>query len=516
MNPGRPFNRPQRIERPLPASKRAAMASRDDQDAPRAVGAGTQAALVGIALTAFFVQGDSPSQIGHFAAIGAGLSILASVAFDARRGLFNLIRADLMAVLAFYFLTLFEFLFPQPEFDGMNKVAATHTAVEVVLLGLSGLLIGRHFLHPKKQPLENTLTREIPAGLMIAMFWGSFIVGFAYMFAAVDMNIVKMVDGFMWPRFTQPWQRGRFGDWRALLFELNMFIYLIPPLAGVILGRRKRYGYFQLTGVVLGALFVFFYGFSSGTRNVFASYLVTFLIGYAFSLSKDRRKEVIPVCIACAVVLIAATTIMLKFRNVGFKDWLKYGAPAGAPEQKSLFVDYNLWAIAQLVDVFPDKHDFLGWEIPYLAIIRPIPRAIWPAKPEGMSLSIEDALGTEGMTVAASFAGEAYMSGGFIAVFACGLFFGAATGWWSHLSSPKNSEMGLLIYASGFFAAVISMRSLFVFTTALMPTVAGLVIGIYLVRYLRARVAALAKRRRPVRTMPPPERRPPLRGRPQA
>ena len=62
------------------------------------------------------------------------------------------------------------------------------------------------------------------------------------------------------------------------------------------------------------------------------------------------------------------------------------------------------------------------------------------------------------MTVAASFAGEAYMAGGMIAVLACGIFFGAATGWWSHLSSPKNSEMGLLIYASGFFAAVISMR----------------------------------------------------------
>jgi hypothetical protein len=210
-------------------------------------------------------------------------------------------------------------------------------------------------------------------------------------------------------------------------------------------------------------------------------------------------------------VLVVSTTMMLRFRNIGFKDWLKYGPPASQPEQKTLFVDYNLWAIAQLVDVFPAKHDYLGWEVPYLALIRPIPRAIWPNKPEGMSLSIEDALGAEGMTVAASFAGEAYMAGGMIAVFACGIFFGAAAGWWSYLSSPKNSEMGLLIYASGFFAAVISMRSLFVFTTALMPTVAGVVIAAHLVRFLAARVAQIAKRLRG-QARPSP-RQPPVRGR---
>ena len=510
MKPVPPIpNRPRRTERPLPPSK----AAPSDADVPRAVAAGTQIALVGVGLTAVLLQGDTPSELGHFAAIGTGLSILVSIAVDARMGLFNLIRADLMAILSFYFLTLFEFLFPQPNFDAMNKVVPTHIAVYVVLLGLAGLLIGRHLLHPKKQPLEKTLTGEIPASLMIVMFWGSTVVGFAYMFACVDYNPMQVLEGFMAPRFSQPWGRGRFGDWRALLFELNMFIYLVAPLAGVILGRRKRYGAFQLAGVILGALFVFFYGFTSGTRNLFASYLVTFLIGYAFALPRERRKEIVPVCITCAIVLVVATTIMLRFRNVGFKDWLKFGPPTGAPEQKTLFVDYNLWAITQLVDVFPAHHDFLGWEVPYLALIRPIPRAIWPSKPEGMSLSIEDALGAEGMTVAASFAGEAYMAGGMIAVFACGIFFGAATGWWSHLSSPKNSEMGLLIYASGFFAAVISMRSLFVFTTALMPTVAGLVIGIYLVRYLTARVANLAKRLRG-QTRPPP-RRPPLRGRSQ-
>src|SRR5258708_21929561 len=170
--------------------------------------------------------------------------------------------------------------------------------------------------------------------------------------------------------------------------------------------------------------------------------------------------------------------------------------------------------MCRLVDVVPHKQHYLGWEIPYQALIRPIPRAIWSGKPEGLSSSIEDALGVEGVTISATFVGEAYMSGGIMAVLISGLVFGALAGWWSYLASSKNSELGILIYASGFFAAVISMRSLFVFTTALLPTVAALVIGTYAVRLLakqgqqllsRAALRSAQARRLP---MPPRPNRP--------
>jgi hypothetical protein len=135
-----------------------------------------------------------------------------------------------------------------------------------------------------------------------------------------------------------------------------------------------------------------------------------------------------------------------------------------------------------------------------------------------MSTTIEEVVGAEGWTVSATFAGEAYMSGGFIAIGLIALGFGALTGWWSHLASAQNSELGILIYSSGFFATVISMRSLLVFTTALLPTVAALIIGTYAVRLLAAqaqRLLALANlRSRAQKRMgiPPRPQRPP--GRP--
>lgn len=478
---------------------------------------GTFAALVCFALTVLLTNGDQPSTLARFASIGALLSIGISVGMDMRLGgLRNLIRADLMAILAFYFLTLFEFLFPQPHFDEMIDVRSTHQALLCVDLGFLGLFLGRHLIHPRKQPFAHTLTYEIPAVWIIFIFWACFFIGYLHMLIAVNFNVVEMVGWFMDPRFSQPWQRGRLGDWKALIVELGLFIYLIPPLAGIMIARRHRYGSFTLALVCGALLFTFFYGFTSGTRNIFASYLVTFLIAYSFALPFARKKELVVLCIGCGFVMIFATYFMLQFRNVGFRNYLEGNYEQQDSGERTMFVDYNLYAICRLVDVFPHKRDYLGFEIPYQALIRPIPRAIWAGKPEGLSSSIEDALGVEGVTISASFVGEAYMSGGMAAVLIIALCFGGLTGWWSFLASPKNSELGILIYASGFFAAVISMRSLFVFTTALLPTVAALVIGTYAVRLLasqaqqllsRAALRSAQARRLPMPPRPTPPRK---------
>jgi len=473
---------------------------------------GTYAAVVGLVLTALLANGKLPSDLARASSVGTLLSLGLSVAADLRAGgPRNLIRADLMAILAFYFLTLFEFLFPQPNFNTMIDIQTASTALLAVDLGFFGLLVGRHFLHPKRQPFSHTLTYEIPAFWVAVIFFSCILIGYFHMIIAVDFNVAEMIRWFMEPRFSQPWQRGRLGDWKALLVELGLFIYLIPPLAGIMIARRNRYSAFTIIVVCGGLLFTFFYGFTNGTRNVFASYLVTFLIAYSFALPFARQKELIGLCIACAMVMVFSTYYMLQFRDVGFRNYINGNYTPQYSDNRTLFVDYNLYAICRLVDVFPRKKDYLGWEIPYQALIRPIPRAIWAGKPEGLSTSIEDALGARGETIAASFVGEAYMSGGMAVVLITGLIFGALTGWWNFLASSRNSELGILIYASGFFATVISMRSLFVFTTALLPTVAALIIGTYAVRILSAqaqRLLARASRRNASQRRPsPPPRR---------
>ena len=123
-------------------------------------------------------------------------------------------------------------------------------------------------------------------------------------------------------------------------------------------------------------------------------------------------------------------------------------------------------------------------------------------------------MGYEGVTISATFAGESYISGGFLAIVVVGLGLGAVMGFWNTTASPRNSEIGILVYASGFFAAVITMRSLFAFTTAVLPTIASLCVAAVIVNTAQAGVVRMARvfqRRTPQAQPRPAGRQVPIR-----
>lgn len=507
--------RPARSPKPRPSRPEPA-AVVEPEGAPRPSWAATGTALFGIAMTAVFNAGHMPSEIARYAAYGLLFSLLASVAIDARGGVRNLIRTDLLALLALFYLTLYEFLFPQPFFDTMISLEATHTGLLVLYLGFASVLVGRHVPVPKQPPFARILQTEVPIGKLLGLFWLAAGLGYFYMLACSEWNPVKMFDAMMGARFSQPWSRGQLGDWRAFLSELTLMLYLVPALAGVMLARPGRYRWYHLAPVVIVLLATYFQGFATGTRNVFGAYLVNFLAAFAFASPAARRLRVLVVGAVCAAAMTMATYTMLQFREHGLRDWMQGTyRESGELQSKYVFVDYNLHTIATLTTFFPERNPYLGLEIPYLAIIRPIPRALWPDKPVGMSAPIERALGVEGVTIAATFAGEAFISGGLGAVVFVGLLLGAVMGFWNTTASPKNSEIGILVYASGFFAAVITMRSLFAFTTAVLPTIAALGVAAVIVQSVQAGARQMAKLwRRPgaaPRSQAPPVRRQPVR-----
>jgi len=443
---------------------------------------GTKLILASLVIAWFLLGGRRGSDIAHNAAIVVGIGILLSAIADSYRGLANLVRADLFAILSFYFLTLFEFLFPQANYDRLVSAPATVMPVIICLWSFAGLAIGRHLARARGQPFRQVLTTPISSGDMMLMFVLSIVGGYLNMLVAVHFNVYEMVDAFLLPRFSQPWSRGRLGDWKALFDEIGMILYLLPPMAGIMLARRREYNIVQLSVVVLALLFTLFYGYTGGTRNIFDSYLVTFLTGYAFATRKERRHELFYVGAICAALLIFSTVTMTKFREIGLRDYLSGEMNIEQPRDTELLaVDLDLYPLSEIAQTFPARHDYLGFQIIYLALIRPIPRAVWHNKPEGMTVSIESLVGAgDTWTVSASFVGETYMSGGMIAVFLIAAGFGWLAGWWNRLASPENSQLGWLIYASGFFAVVISMRSVLYFTTAILPTLVAFGLTAYI------------------------------------
>jgi hypothetical protein len=430
--------------------------------------------LLGSYLT--MLQGSTPSETAGIAAWIVAATLVVSTGLEIRSNWKAVLRPDVICLAALFFLTFFEFLFPQPLFDSLAEESSTITAVTLCLIAFGSIAIFRHFAPPMPATVVNLLTRPTPPNVMLGIFWFSFFFGFLYMLLAVDFNVVPLIDQMIGARFSQPWSRGRYGDWKALVNELGMILYLVPPIAGVIFAKREKYKSATLIAIFMALIFTFFQGFASGTRYVLAAYVVTFLVGYFLSLMKHRRLEFLILCVVLGIGYVYGSEQMLQFREIGLKEYVATQASSLPKEpEQSFFVDYNLLMISQLTEEIPRAHEFLGWEVPYLALIRPVPRAIWPGKPEGMSVTFEEIAGvSETTTKAATFVGEAYLAAGTVGVILASAFFGILTAWWGRLSAALTSEFGVLVYASGFFAIIISMRSMLVLTTAMLPTIAAI------------------------------------------
>jgi hypothetical protein len=436
--------------------------------------------IIGLIFSYFWMLGGTtPSAMAGRAAWVIAITLIASIGLELRGNWKAILRPDVVCIAALFFLTFFEFLLPQPLYDSLARQESTARAIALCLIAYGTIAIARHFAPPAPRGLASVLTRDASPRFLLCCFWFAFATGFFYMLMAVDFNVFAMVDQMTWARFTQSWQRGRFGDWKALLNEVGMILYLVPPLAGIILAAREKFKRASLIAVLCALLFTLFQGYAGGTRNVLGAYLVTFLVGYALVLTKRRRLEFSILCALCAIIFVYGSKEMLKFREIGLKEYMsqpKQASPSFEDRSSDgFYVDYNLLMIAQITDQIPRAHSYSGWELPYLGLIRPVPRALWPGKPEGMSISLENLVNAEeGTTVSATFIGEAYVSGGVFGVVLAAAFFGMLTAWWGRFASTMDSKFGLLIYASGFFAIVISMRSMLVLTTAILPTIASL------------------------------------------
>ena len=93
----------------------------------------------------------------------------------------------------------------------------------------------------------------------------------------------------------------------------------------------------------------------------------------------------------------------------------------------------------------------------------------------------------EDLTVASTFVGESYMAAGVFGSVITAFLLGILAQWWTKKAFCTTSDFGILIYGSGFFAVVITMRSLYWLPVALLPTVAAIVMGWFLSRQSVAR-----------------------------
>lgn len=432
--------------------------------------ASTMVVMAGIAAAAIAtLYAETAEDAFRYPAPFLGAVLVLALVVEGRAGLRNLVRVDLFLLAVLYLLTFLEFLLPQPPLTPRVTLPSAQTAVHATLLGFAGIVLGRHAF-PARRPLASVVSFSVSPGTTMILLIGSAFFGYLYMLLAVNFDIFWMLDEMAEPRFSQPWTRGRYGSISTLLNEVGLLKYLLPPLAASVLAQGRRFKIWQKAVALAIVSLVFYEGFAGGTRNIFLTHLITFTVTWALLM---RRLTLLRLALLAAPMLTvawAAIYYMPEIRTAGLENFELKEA-----RTETLFVDMNLVNVAILTQAFPDYVQHLGFEIPYIAAIRPIPRGLWSGKPDGLSITIEEVIGVSGMTLSATFVGELWMAGGYLAVAIAALSFGAVAARWNRIGAAADSNMKLILFAAGFFPAGICMRSFMSVAPTILPIIGLLV-----------------------------------------
>ncbi|MEM7600053.1 MAG: hypothetical protein AAF357_01400 [Verrucomicrobiota bacterium] len=442
--------------------------------------------LMGL-LVAYMVKGSGlPSEIARGSAVIVGIAITASFAADwILAGGRNLFRIDNAAIVALYFLTLFEFLFPQNFFNVLVTREQVVAGLDLVLLGVASLAVGRHLAG------RRTFARGLGSlrGLSsMELFWLAllaFVAGHVHQWVAVGFNPVEWLSQMTGARFTQDWQRGKLGGWNTLLHELHWATYLVPAVAAILWVRRSEAPPWTVVGSVALAAVTVFGGLSSGTRYQFAFYLLSFVGGWFLSLPKVRVSQLVFNALPIFALFIAAVFLVVNFRTFGVMDSYRVlvsNRYENISEGRLLMlerlkegsgfkfiVDRNLHPISVMTTEFPARYPFLEEEVLAQIMFRSVPRALWPDKPESLSVTMEAVLGFESATIASTFVGEGYMAYGRSGTILFGLGLGVLAGLWNRFSVDPGNSTQVLLYSTGFVWMSLAVRSVVWITVGFLP-----------------------------------------------
>ena len=322
-----------------------------------------------------------------------------------------MIRADLFMLLALFGLTLLEFLFPQDSIASVVSLNGAKTGAFAVLAGISGIAIGRLLAPMRLAPSHSdSLVDFRPSQMMFPKVPAS-LLGTCPSLSPSNFTFCRRSKRWLSPGLHNLGVEG-YGSLSTIINELELVTYLVPPLAVQFSLDGRRYSALSLifTGALVG--FTFYFGFAGATRNQFIVYVATFVTTLLLLQRRLTWTKAAAISLPAIFVVWTSFYSMLEIRTVGLRDFDLSAGPKGSP-----YIDMNAVIISRLTEIFPERHEFLGLEIPYNALIRPVPRGLWPSKPKGLTFGIEDALGAdEGYTLSAAFVGELYMAGGILAV----------------------------------------------------------------------------------------------------
>ena len=393
-------------------------------------------------------------------ALVLSLGLLVAPAAAALRQPKALLRAEHLLVMAPIYWLLLDLL------QGAYSMAGISTAeIEQAFIAI-GLFVCCLWLGSMGRPwrvpafISESVSGEPSPSVYFYLLIASFLLGMSKFAVASDFNVIAMFRSVGSGRWDAPWARGQLGGWDAFLDHLQYFGYLTSVLT-VVVGRRAGWRNWRtIVSAVLSAVMALFL-VQSGSRRVIGVVVGVALIFWI--LVQDKRLNVKHAVAATLtmVALLLAMQVMLQYRNVGFTVAMSEPSVVEQSDgNEYLHVDDNFYRLCQVIQLIPNTHPYVYHGYLLYAVVRPIPRVLWPDKPVDAGFDLTRAVGDREVSYSCSVIGELYMSLGFFAVALGGWLYGRFAALVNGMLTQSAGVGVVVIYSIGVMALFSGMRSM--------------------------------------------------------
>jgi oligosaccharide repeat unit polymerase len=306
-----------------------------------------------------------------------------------------------------------------------------------------------------KRPLDTrTITRLVPICFLLGML--------NYLYFS-NFDIPLMFSYLGGNRWSAPWSRGQLGGWSSFIDQMPYFGYVLPSLTALLITRRgllKAETLFAVGCTVVMLLFLS----SIGGRRIIGVTVGAGLLVWLQANPGLKLKNIIIVLVS-AIAMAFVSQFMLNIRSTGIEGFRDRGS-----QYESFHVDDNFLRLAQVIDIVPSAHPYIGISQITFALIRPVPRVFWPNKPIDPGFDLAAATRQKGVSLSTTIIGEWYLAYGWIAVIFGGWFHGRLAKAANAIREIGREANNPIIYALAvmiLFAGMRSMLDLIVMSYAL-------------------------------------------------
>lgn len=331
-----------------------------------------------------------------------------------------------VAYVAMYFFNPVAICLGLMPLEGGTSVEVFFTANVLVLVGIDLFLIAATYLRRRTWDLVtmphivvNRLAADnVTMGIIIAC--GVMTAVLIVVVFALGVNIFSVDKSF----------RTGFGA-HQIWFNATVFAFVLLPIAGFFIGLRNFGAQAAYLIVIASMLVLHFMIFR--VRTVPIAFLIGYGIGFYagyrhVTLSGDWVRSRVPAILKAVVVVAIPLGVVL---GVGIKyaryshDLNDYSLDAERFEYVMVHtfsggdLGYTIF-LRRAMEIYPDREPYLNGQSYYRLLFLPVPRKIWPSKPENtqriFARALDPELGRQGVTIPPGIVGDLYINFGKLGV----------------------------------------------------------------------------------------------------